>query len=138
MLIDKSKIELRKSISPKPKFLGFLKREFFQSALVQWVLIATIFLALSSWSITIFFIRPVDLPLVLHYNVYLGVDIIGGWWQIYFLPAISSLFLVTNTVLAYLFYQKKERLGAYIFLLASFFVEAGTLIAIAGLVMINY
>ena len=138
MFPRKSKIESENIVSPKHAPLGFFKQEFFQSALVQWLLIATIFLAAASWAVLIIYIRPIDLPLVLHYNVYLGVDIIGSWWQIYFLPIIADIFLIVNTILAYAFYEKTERLAAYIFLLASFFVQAGILVAIAGLVMINY
>jgi hypothetical protein len=138
MQIYNDKIELAPNKNPKRNFSGFFKQEFFQSHLVQWILIGTIFLAAASWAVLIIYIRPVDLPIVLHYNVYLGVDVIGDWWQVYFLPIISDLFLIINTILAYLFYQKKERLAAYIFLLTSFFVAAGILIAIAGLIMINY
>jgi hypothetical protein len=117
---------------------GFFAQEFFQSSLVHWVLIGTIFIGVADWAALLFFVRPIDLPMVLHYNVYLGVDVIGDWWQMYFLPIIADIFFVVNTILAYIFYQKKERLAAYIFLLASFFVQAGIGIAIAGLVMINY
>ena len=124
--------------SPGKKISGFFGQEFFRSHLVQWIIIGTIFLALAVWGVLIFYIRPVDLPIVLHYNVFLGVDIVGEWWQLYFLPIISDIFLITNTTLAYVFYQKKERLAAYIFLLASFFVQAGIAIALSSLIMINY
>lgn len=124
--------------NPSIERAGFFGQEFWRSSLVHWLLIGTFFLDAVSWGVLIFYIRPIDLPIVLHYNVYLGVDVIGGWWQVYFLPIITNLFIVVNTVLAYFFYQKKERLAAYIFLLASFFVQAGILIAISGLIMINY
>ena len=138
MLTRKSKIELIDINGPRRVLSGFFSQEFWRSSLVHWILIATIFLDVAAWGVVIFYIRPIDLPIVLHYNVYLGVDVIGDWWQAYFLPIISNLFLLVNTFLAYFFYQKKERLAAYIFLLASFFVSAGILIAIVGLVMINY
>jgi hypothetical protein len=138
MFANKFKIRSKKSFKPSFNSLGFFSGEFFRSSLVQWMLIVTIFLCLSSWGIIIFYIRPIDLPIVLHYNVYLGVDIVGDWWQLYFLPIIGDLFFIINTVLAYLFYQKKERLAGYIFLLSSFFVQSGILIAIGGLVKINY
>lgn len=138
MLSDKfNKLEFASKTSGK-RFAGFFTQEFFQSSLVHWVLIGTIFVGIADWVALIVYIRPIDLPLVLHYNVYLGVDIIGDWWQMYFLPAIADIFFIANTILAYIFYQKKERLAAYIFLLASFFVQAGIGIAIAGLIMINY
>ncbi len=138
MLIERLKNQTERLIGPGGKALGFFAQEFFQSSLVHWVLIGTIFVGVANWVALAIFIHPIDLPLVLHYNVYLGVDVIGDWWQMYLLPAIAGIFFVTNTILAYIFYQKKERLAAYIFLLASFFVQAGIGIAIAGLIMINY
>jgi len=138
MFLRKNKTEWRNDINPKNAPLGFFRQEFWRSSLVHWILIGTIFLDVASLAVLVFYIRPIDLPIVLHYNVYLGVDVIGDWWQVYFLPIIANLFLLVNTILAHFFYQKKERLAAYIFLLASFFVEAGVLIAIIALMMINY
>ncbi|MDO8529347.1 MAG: hypothetical protein Q7S18_01630 [bacterium] len=138
MFLEKSKIKSKGENITKRARAGLFRREFFRSALVHWVLIGTIFVGIANWVILAIYIRPIDLPIVLHYNVYLGVDIIGDWWQMYFLPIIADVFFAVNTFLAYAFYQKKERLAAYIFLLTSFFAQAGILIAIAGLVMINY
>ena len=85
-----------------------------------------------------FFIRPVDFPLILHYNVFFGVDIIGAWWQVFFLPGMGLFILAVNTFLAFLLFARKERIAAYIFLLASFFVQAGLAISSASLILINY
>jgi len=138
MQIDKVKNERFASNSPSTKHAGFFGQEFWMSPLVHWLLIGTMFLDAVSLAVLAYYNRPIDLPIILHYNVYLGVDIIGDWWQMYFLPIIGNLFFLVNTALAYFFYQKRERLAAYIFLLASFFVEAGIFIAISGLMMINY
>jgi hypothetical protein len=85
-----------------------------------------------------FFIRPVDFPIILHYNVYFGVDVIGAWWQVYFLPLIGLVILSVNTVLGYLFYQQKERIVAHLLILATFIVQIGISIAVASLLLINY
>lgn len=138
MFANRPKIEFESKKTLKQKLSGFFNQEFWRSALVQWILIGTLFLDATSWAVVIYYIRPVDLPIVIHYNVYLGVDVIGDWWQVYFLPIISNMFLIVNTILAHTFYQKKERLAGYIFLLASFFVQVGALVAISGLIMINY
>lgn len=138
MFLNKFKIKSKNNTDPERNPSGFFSHEFFRSPLVQWIFIGTIFASLANWGILIFYIRPVDLPIVLHYNVFLGVDIVGGWWQLYFLPIIADLFLIVNVVLAYIFYQKRERLAAHILLLASFFVQFGVAIALAALIMINY
>lgn len=116
----------------------FFSHEFFASAIVHWVLIGSLVLNLTSWGLVAFFIRPVDFPIILHYNVYFGVDIIGPWWQLYFLPAIGVIILGINVVLGYLFYQKKERIIAHLLMLATFIVQVGIVIAVASLLMMNY
>jgi hypothetical protein len=36
----------------------------------------------------------------LHYNIHVGVDMVGPWWQIYLVPTIGLLVLGVNLVLA--------------------------------------
>lgn len=36
----------------------------------------------------------------LHYNIHVGVDTIGPWWQIYTVPAIGLAILLVNLILA--------------------------------------
>jgi hypothetical protein len=115
----------------------FLK-EFFRSALVHWVLIGALILNAVNWGLIAFFIRPVDFPIILHYNVYFGVDVIGDWWQVYFLPLIGLIILMANAILGYMFYQRKERLVAHLLMLATFIVQIGITVAVASLLIINY
>lgn len=116
----------------------FFSQEFFKSALMHWVLIGALIINGINWGLIAFFIRPVDFPIVLHYNVYFGVDVIGAWWQIYFLPAIGLIILTVNTVLGYLFYQKKERIMAHLLMLATFIAQISVTVAVASLLIMNY
>lgn len=116
----------------------FFGQEFFQSALVHWVLIGSLLINAANWGLIAFFIRPVDFPIVLHYNVYFGVDVIGAWWQVYFLPLVGLVILLVNAVLGYLFYQQKERIVAHLLMLAIFIAQIGISIAVAGILLINY
>ncbi len=36
----------------------------------------------------------------LHYNIHVGVDSVGPWWQIYTVPAIGLLVIVVNMLVA--------------------------------------
>jgi hypothetical protein len=135
MNINKNKIQ-ENSIQSKLKY--FFSQEFFRSPLIQWVIIGALFVNIANWGSIAFFIRPVDFPVILHYNVYFGVDVIGAWWQIYFLPLIGLVILTVNTVLGYLFYQQKERIVAHLLILATFIVQVGISIAVACLLIINY
>ena len=117
---------------------GFFAQEYFHSSLLQWVFIASLALNLGNWLFIAFFIRPVDFLIILHYNVYFGVDVIGSWWQMYFVPFIGLLILLVNAVLGFLFYQRKERIAAHLLMLATFIVQIGISIAVASLLLMNY
>jgi hypothetical protein len=116
----------------------FLSQDFFRSALVQWVTIGALMLNLADWGTIAFFIRPVDFPIILHYNVYFGVDVIGAWWQVYFLPLVGVIIFSVNVILGYFFYQQKERIAAHLLMLATFIVQIGITVAVACLLIINY
>ncbi len=117
---------------------NFFAQEFFHNSLVQWVLIGAIFVNLVNWAILAYFIRPVDFPIILHYNVYFGVDLIGSWWQVFFLPLMGTLILIINLILAYFFFKQKERVASHLLLLSAFVIQAGISIAVASIVLINY
>jgi len=116
----------------------FFSQEFFKSGLVHWVFIGALLLNALNWGLVAFFIRPVDFFIILHYNVYFGVDVIGDWWQVYFLPFIGLLIMLVNAILGYVFYQQKERLIAHLLMLATFIIQVGITIAVASLLIINY
>lgn len=116
----------------------FFSQEFFQSGMIQWSLIGSLIISAVNLGVMIFFIRPVDFPVVLHYNVYFGVDMVGRWWQAYFLPGLGLGVLWVNTTLGYLFYKQKERIVAHLLLLASLVVQIAVSIAVASIILINY
>lgn len=122
----------------KNEYRRFFAQEYFHSPLVQWVIIGALFLNVVNWILIAFFDRPVDFPIILHYNVYFGVDVIGAWWQVYFLPAIGLTVLLVNTTLGYLFYCQKERIVAHLLMLGTFIVQIIMTIAVASLLTINY
>jgi len=134
---DKS-VNIINKTSLKEKIRSFFAQDFFKNSAVRWLLTGTLLLNLAGWTFLVIFIRPVDFSIILHYNVYFGVDLIGDWWQAYVLPFMGVVFLIVNFILAYKFYKQKERIASYIFLLASLMIQLGLIIASIGIVMINY
>src|SRR4030042_4081845 len=57
---------------------------------------------------------PTDLPIILHYNIYFGIDAIGNWKSVFFMPTLAAILLAANIVLSRFFYYK-ERLVSYLF-----------------------
>ncbi len=112
--------------------------DFFRNTLVR-ILFGGNLLALSaSIAILAYFIRPTENPIVLHYNVYFGVDLLGAWWQVYALPAAAAIALFGHLFLARGFYYRTERIAAYLLLLGSGMFSAGVLIASSAIAFVNY
>lgn len=111
---------------------------FFRNEIVQFLFGTSCFLVLVAFLILGYFIRPSENLLVLHYNVYFGVDLQGMWWQIYLLPTMGLFFFFVHSVLAYFFYRKQERIATYILLFFSNVLSLGLIIAISSTVLINY
>lgn len=90
-----------------------------------------------NWLMLMVFVKPVDFPIILHYNAYFGVDQIGSWEQAYVAPVIGLIIFSVNFFLALNFFQQKERIAAYIIFLASLMVQLGLVIASSALIIVN-
>ncbi len=115
-----------------------LEKEFFRSRIILWLLALNVIANIANWIIIAIFINRLDGDIILHYNVYFGVDAMGDWHRVFLLPIIGVIILALNAVLAAYFYIKKERIASYILLLAAFMVQINLIIAAASIMMINY
>ena len=120
------------------KFKSFFTQEYFHRPIAIWLLIASGLLNLTSWAILWLFIKPIDLPIILHYNVYFGVDSLGRWSQVYIMPFIGLALLLVNLFLSLHFYRGKERIASYLLLMAALMIQASLLVASIGIIIINY
>lgn len=111
---------------------------FFSNIIVRTLMGVTLLLISISFAVLAYFVRPRGTIIVLHYNVYFGVDLLGVWWQAYIFPVFSLLFFTGHLFLAKYFYQRSERIAAYLLLLASGLIGFGVLIVSAGIAFINY
>lgn len=115
-----------------------LEKEFFRSKIMLWLLALNVVSNIANWTAIAIFINRLDGDIILHYNVYFGVDAMGDWRQVFILPIIGIILFVLNAVLAAYFYSRKERIASYILLLASFMAQLSLIIAAASVMMINY
>lgn len=53
-----------------------------------------------------------DYPIILHYNLFFGVDYLGNYEKIYLIPLTGLIIIFINSILGHIFYTK-ERLVAY-------------------------
>jgi len=120
------------------KIKSFFKQEYFRSHIVIWLLILSIISNLADWILLRIYIKPVDFPIILHYNVYFGIDMTGNWRQVYVLPLIGIFLFLTNLLLSIYFYKQKERIASYLLLMATLMVQLSVIIASVSVIIINY
>ena len=70
------------------------------------------------WAWLLWNIRPQDESLFLHYNILFGVDLIGSWGQIFYIPLVGAIIFVVNFLLGWFLFKKTE-LPAYLLLAMS-------------------
>ena len=84
---------------------------FEQNILVRTLLTVPLIVWTMSLGLLGYFIQPSETRIVLHYNVYFGVDLLGLWWQAYLLPLLGAIFFVGHFFLARRFYRQSERIA---------------------------
>jgi TRAP-type C4-dicarboxylate transport system permease large subunit len=120
------------------KIKEFFLQEYFKSHIVLWLIFFTAVFNLANWLLLKLFIQPVDFPIILHYNVYFGVDMTGNWKKTYILPAIGLGIFVVNFFLSLYFHKNKDRIASYILMMAALMSQLSLIIASLSLIIINY
>ncbi len=151
MLIKKTKQqkkEEQKSLLGKPKlFFEWLKEKFFKSdqikkflhnEIIDWLLLMGFLANFLNWILLVIFIHPVDVDIILHYNVYFGVDVIGKLKEVFLLPFIGLILLFINIGLAFYFNQQKKMIASYILLLVTLMIQINLIIASISIIIINH
>ncbi|MDP1884043.1 MAG: hypothetical protein Q8L10_01625 [Candidatus Moranbacteria bacterium] len=123
---------------PRAAIKSFFAQEYFKSHIAIWLLILSLTANLINWVILKIWIQPVDFPIILHYNVYFGVDLVGDYRQVYSLPLIGFILLIINSALSIYFYGQKERIASYILLMAVLMIQLSLIVASASVILINY
>ena len=55
-----------------------------------------------------------NVALPLHYNVFLGRDLYGSWYQAFIYPLLGFIFLLVNFIFTWLTYSKKNILSYFL------------------------
>ena len=130
--------KFEKIASLKFKIRPFFSQGFFGNNIIRCSLLALIILDIANWiGLAIFINSSRSYSIILHYNVYFGVDLVGEWWQSYLAPAVATFLTLLNIFLAWRFYEKKEKIASYILLMASVMIQLSSAIAVISVVLIN-
>ncbi len=82
-----------------------------------WILIPLIligFLQLWGWWYVIAHIHASVGQVFLHYTSLFGVDLVGDWWKMYYLPIGGSAMLIVNFLIAFLCYRNDKFLARFL------------------------
>lgn len=129
-----------KILSSKPalSIKAFFAEEYFQSSIAVCLMVLSLVTNLANWLILKIFIQPIDLPIILHYNVYFGVDMMGNYKEAYVLPLIGMILLLVNFFLSKYLYEKKERIASYLLLMAAAMIQLALIVSSISVIIINY
>ncbi len=111
--------------------------QFLENAIVQWISILVGMLVFFAFVLLFFNIKPTEALIKLQYNVYFGASVRSSWWSPYILIAMGIVFYLIDLVLAFILYNEKFRIGAYVLLLGGFFAHIGLLVAVISIIMNN-
>ena len=125
----------------KIKFKDRAKRFFWHGFWTDPVIFFSLFFAIlvnaGLWVALFWTVMPTDLPIILHYNVYFGVDAIGGWKSLFFMPTLAAVLLFLNAVLSRYFYYK-EKMAAYLFAGAALVLQILMAVGVISAIIINF
>jgi hypothetical protein len=101
---------------------------YFRDLWISSPLIGAILIQLFLWWNLAANIRPDAGQVFLHYNIIFGVDLVGDWWQIFYLPVVGIIVILSNYLFSAVFYSFDKFLARllsfwvlffHVFLLAS-------------------
>lgn len=98
-------------------------RPFFKDTLIRYSALAAVIFIAAQATVLSFGIKPSVAPIFLHYTTYLGVDFVGAWYLAYLIPITSFVFVILNSILAYLL-SRKDILFGYFLMVASALLSA--------------
>lgn len=107
--------------------------------LFLWTRIISLVLIVLSTALILWKLMPVGAggdPVALHYNVFVGVDLLGEWYRALTLPAIGLLLLVANTLFARQVWEK-EHLLSFLFAAGTIVAEITLFVAVVFITLLN-
>jgi hypothetical protein len=110
-------------------FLSSIGREYFSDINVRVMLFIAGATLLATWLVAIFRFTPSTFMVPIRYNSFLGVTQIGNWYDLYYVPVVSTFCYFLNMCLGGVVYKKDKMVG-YILIAASIFVAVFALIIV--------
>jgi len=111
-------------------------KEFFGNTANRLLMGSSLFLNIALFLFFYFFIKQSSIPIVLHYNVDLGVDYFGEVKSIFILPIAGIIIFLLNGILALKIWGKNQALS-YFFTVVALLSQCFLVISGIALYLIN-
>ncbi len=72
----------------------------------------------------------------LHYNVFFGVDLVGPWFSVLYVPVLGCILLVANRTFTRVLFER-EQLLSYFFAITTLMIEALLFVAVVLITLLN-
>lgn len=99
----------------------YLLKVFFKDPWVIVPLVVSCATQLFMWPYFFYELGSVRDILFLHYNIIFGVDLVGEWWRMLFLPLGGLIILLINNILALTFYNTDKTTARMLAIFAAIF-----------------
>jgi len=99
-------------------------------------LVLAFLMNVSIWIWLLFDIGPREEQIFLHYNILYGVDLIGSWGKVLYIPVIGLFVFITNASLGWLLFER-SKIPAYLLSAGSVICHIFLLLATYLLVFLN-
>lgn len=97
---------------------------------------ASIILNIITWFWLFWQIKPQADQIFLHYNILFGVDLVGPWWRIMFVPLTGLAIIFINAILGWMLFGK-DKFAAQLLNAVSVLCQIFLLVAASLLVFLN-
>ncbi len=113
--------------------------QYLQNHFFQWMFLFSFLVHSVLWGLLLYFVRPSEIPILLRYNVYLGLDLtyVVSWYEAYGIPLLGGIFLFLNVFFSFFFFRRGDYFASYIVLLGGIFIQITALISVIAVILIN-
>lgn len=114
-------------------------REAWGHPFFLWTVVVSLVLIGGMTALILWKIMPIGLQrgiIPLHYNVYFGVDLLGRWFGVLYLPILGVILLIANMFFARLLWSK-ERLLSFFFAATALLLEIVLFASVVLITLLN-
>ena len=118
------------------KITALFSKNLFKDRIFSIFFFVSIFLNILLWIFILWQIKPGADPVYLHYNIYFGIDLIGSYFRLYFMPLSGLIIFLLNAVISAIIY-KQEKIISYFLIIISACTQVFLWVATVLIVLIN-